>query len=271
MAVLVCTTLAALACSPTPVGSSSRCRTDGIMLICPHSTRVLTAGGMAREVHHQVPRGTPPAAGWPVAIMFQGSVATAELTWSASPLYPLGGYHQTRTVQYLLDAGYAVLTPETHLGGVTFWDTNNVLIGNYYESYDHALMLEMFDEIDEGSFGDLDGSRLYATGISSGGYMTSRMALSYPGRFKALAIQSASYATCAGILCDVGPIPSDHAPTLFLHGALDPIVPIFTMDAYRNKLGSQGIETRRVVDPLSHHEWIPQAPDAIRAWFQRFP
>jgi poly(3-hydroxybutyrate) depolymerase len=260
----------ATACSPAPVGPGSRCTTNAALLSCPKQTTALFAGGEWREVHHQVPRGVAPEGGWPTVIMFQGTLATAALTWSASPLAPFGAYHQTQTVQYLLDAGFAVLTPETHLGGLTFWDTNNVLVPDYLQSGDHALMLAMFDEIDAGTFGDLDGSRLFATGISSGGYMTSRMALAYPGKFRALAIQSASYATCAGILCDVGPVPDDHPPTLFLHGALDPVVPIFTMDAYRNKLAGQGVATRRVVDTFSLHEWIPQAPGEIRAWFAAY-
>lgn len=263
--------VATVGCSPAPVGPGSRCSTNAAVLTCPKQTSVLVAAGMHREVHHQVPVGIPPAGGWPVVIMFQGSVASAALTWAASPLLPFGAYHQTRTVQHLLDGGYAVLTPETHLGGVTFWDTNNVLIPDYYASYDHALMLEMFDAIDDGRFGHLNGERLYATGISSGGYMTSRMGVTYPERFRALAVQSGSYATCAGPICDVGPIPEDHPPTLFLHGALDPIVPIFTMDLYRNKAASQGIPTRRVVDTLSFHEWIPQAPGEVLAWFNRYP
>lgn len=271
LAALTVVVLTAAACSPAPLGPNSRCSTNVAVLTCPKQTTVLTAGGMAREVHHQVPAGVPPAGGWPVVIMFQGSVASAALTWTASPLLPFGAYHQTRTVQHLLDGGYAVLTPETHLAGLTFWDTNNLLIPDYLASYDHALMLQMFDAIDDGRFGHLDSDRLYATGISSGGYMTSRMAVSYPGKFKALAIQSASYATCAGPICDVGVIPQDHPPTLFLHGALDPVVPIFTMDLYRNKVAAQGVPTKRVVDLLSFHEWIPQAPGEVLAWFNRYP
>ena len=42
--------------------------------------------------------------------------------------------------------------------------------------------------------GPLDPSRLLAIGVSSGGYMTSRMAVSYPGKFRALAI--AAGASC---------------------------------------------------------------------------
>ena len=193
------------------------------------------------------------------------------LTWTASPLEPFGAYYQTQVVQRLLDSGFAVLTPATHLSGLTFWDTNNPLVPNYWNSNDHALMLEMFDALDAGVFGDASTDRMYATGISSGGYMTSRMALAYPGRFRALAIAAGSYATCAGPLCDVGAIPADHPPTLFLHGALDPIVPLFTMDAYRNKLNQNGIETRRVVDLFATHEWIPPSAPEVVGWFMAHP
>lgn len=203
-------------------------------------------------------------------IMFQGSLATAELTWAASPAEPFGAYYQTQVVQNLLDNGFAVLTPETHLAGLTFWDTNNPLVGDYYQSADHALMLRIFDGLDVGTFGSIDSSRLFATGISSGGYMTSRMAISYPGRFRALAVQSASYATCIGLLCAIGPIPEDHPPTLFLHGGLDPVVPVATMHAYNNALVAVGRTTRVVVDPLSLHRWIPQAPVEVLTWFQAY-
>lgn len=257
-------------CSPTPVGSSSRCRTDALVLTCPHNSTTLSAAGENRVVHWQVPRGTPPASGWPVVIMFQGTLATAALTWTASPAEPFGAYYQTQVVQRLLDNGFAVLTPETHLAGLTFWDTNNPLVPDYYQSNDHALMLTIFDRLADGTFGAVNPTRLFATGISSGGYMTSRMAVSYPGRFKALAIQSASYATCAGPLCSIGPIPADHPPTLFLHGNLDPVVPVGTMWAYAGALNAAGRPNRVVVDPLSLHRWIPQAPGEVVNWFRTY-
>ena len=192
------------------------------------------------------------------------------LSWPASPLEPFGAYYQTQVVQGLLDNGFAVLTPETHLAGLTFWDTNNPLVPDYYQSNDHALMLTIFDRLADGTFGAVNPARLFATGISSGGYMTSRMAVSYPGRFKALAIQSASYATCAGPLCSIGPIPTDHPPTLFLHGNLDPVVPVGTMWAYAGALNAAGRPTLVVVDPLSLHRWIPQAPGEVVNWFRTY-
>lgn len=258
--------LALPACSPAPVPSTSRCTTNALVLSCPYSSQYVMAGIVPREVHWQVPRGTPPPDGWPAVIMFQGTGALAELTWVANPLEPFGAYEQTQTVQRLLDSGYVVITPETHLAGLTFWDTNNLLV-DYLSSNDHLLMLELFVRIGAGSFGPVDEDNLFATGISSGGYMTSRMGVTYPERFRALAVASGSYATCGGPLCTIGPIPADHPPTLFLHGALDPVVPLWTMDLYRDALSARGVQTRRVVDPLALHRWIAPAPAEVLAWF----
>lgn len=261
---------ASSACAPTSTGASSRCINNSITLNCPYNTTTLTAGGESRSVLWQVPRGTAPVGGWPVVIMFQGTGATPSLTWNASPLEPFGAYAQTQVVQRLLDRGFAVVTPATHLGGFTFWDTNNPLVSDYYSSNDHDLMLALFDELDVGTFGDVDPQRMFATGVSSGGYMTSRMAVSYPGRFKALAIAAGSYATCAGILCSVGPIPEDHPPTLFLHGLLDPVVPIITMEAYESRLRADGVPTRKVVESTALHRWIAASPGEVVSWFERY-
>jgi dipeptidyl aminopeptidase/acylaminoacyl peptidase len=126
----------------------------------------------------------------------------------------------------------------------------------------------MLDQMSAGQFGAIDMTRLYATGISSGGYMTSRMAVSYPGRFRALAIESGSYATCLGPLCTIpSSLPTDHPPTLFLHGDADTIVPIATARAYYDALVSQGIEAKFIEDPTAGHQWIPEAPDAVTSWF----
>jgi predicted esterase len=133
-------------------------------------------------------------------------------------------------------------------------------------------MQAILSNLAAGSFGPCDGTRLYATGLSSGGYMTSRMAVSYPGRFKALAIQSASYATCGGAICTVPEmLPPNHPPTLFLHGQLDDVVPISTMFPYRDKLTSEGRRVDTVIDASAGHAWIAAAPPAVRAWFDASP
>ena len=69
----------------------------------------------------------------------------------------------------------------------------------------------------------------------------------------------------------VPPLPVDHPPTLFLHGLLDPIVPILGMAQYRGALAHDGIEVKAVVNPTATHEWLPEGPQAITDWFNAHP
>jgi dienelactone hydrolase len=238
---------------------------------CAHETTMLAtiASTPDRAVHYQVPLGAPPAAGFPVVVAFQGTSLPSELTWSGHATDAYGLYYQALVVARLLDAGYAVITPDVAGGGTTYWDTNVPPYATAWESSpDHQLMLHLFAAIEAGDFGPLDESALYAMGFSSGGYMTSRMAVSYPGRFRALAIASGSYATCGGVLCVVpSTLPADHPPTLFLHGMLDTLVPIATMMQYEAQLHDQGVATRVVTEAAAGHQWIAAAPDEVPSWF----
>lgn len=99
--------------------------------------------------------------------------------------------------------------------------------------------------------------------------MTSRMAVSYPGRFVALAIMAGSYATCLGPQCNPpDSLPDDHPPTLMLHGGADTTVPIGSARKYETLLLSEGVETRFVENASAGHEWLPSAPGEITAWFE---
>ena len=252
-------------------GAGSRCTVTPTSVACLHETTTVSTGAALplRQVHFQVPLGAPPAAGFPVVIAFQGTALSAALTWAGSSTDLYGMYYQALVVARLLDAGYAVLTPETANDGASYYDTNVPPYSTAWETApDHQLMLGIFAGIEAGDFGPLDPSALFACGFSSGGYMTSRMAVSYPGRFRSLAIQSASYATCGGALCTVpATLPADHPPTLFLHGGADSFVPMATMVPYEAQLRAQGIATRIVTEPTRGHEWLPAAPDEVLAWF----
>jgi len=243
---------------------ASRCSELDGTVSCPRETSLFAL----RDVHWQMPLGDPPPSGWPVALMFQGSLFSGELSWWAADWMPFGAYHQTLVIKRLLDAGYAVITPEAQLNGGTFWDSNTPWYANAWESSpDHRLMLALLAAIDSGAFGPLDAQRMYATGISSGGYMTSRVGIAYPGRFRALAIQSASYMTCLGPICDIPALDSAHPPTLLLHGRADLTVPIATAEAYDAALVTAGVARAMIVDAAAGHEWIAAAPDAVREWF----
>lgn len=255
----------------SPLTGASRCVATASDVVCSKHDLWLPALLTDRQVSYEVPLGTPPAGGWPVVLYFQGSFFSGARAFAASRGDAFNAYDLTRTVKSLLDAGYAVLAPSALLDGTTFWQTNVPPWSALWEtSSDHAFVLAIFQAILAGQLGPLDGTRLYAMGISSGGFMTSRMAVSYRGMFRALAVHSASYATCSS-LCIVPPLPADHPPTLFLHGGLDLVVPVPTMEAYRDALLRAGRAVRTVIDPAAGHQWLAAGPAEIPAWFAAHP
>lgn len=254
-------------CRSVVVGAADgrACRTDGDGTHCAHHDT--SVGG--RQVLWQLPQGTPPSSGWPVAILFQGTGFPADDYWDAPVSAPFGGGVEPRLVQRLLDDGYAVVTPETKLWR-TFWDTNvfpwNVA---WSVSPDAVFVDAVLHDIDHGRFGALDGGSLYVAGISSGGYMASRLAVTRPWRVRALVVQSASYAWCGGAFCMVPTLSPDHPPTLLLHGRRDAIVPESTTHLYAQALVRAGVAVSLVVDD-GGHAWSPQAPQLVSEWFGRF-
>jgi poly(3-hydroxybutyrate) depolymerase len=194
--------------------------------------------------------------------VYQGSGYAPDVTWSGDATLAYGGLYQIKLQAMLLDNGFVVIAP--FADGIA-WETN---FPGYSVSSDSRFIPELLNAIGEGTFGTVDTTRLYATGISSGGYMTSRMAVSYAGSFRALAIQSGSYATCSNVACIIpSMLPVDHPPTLFLHGRNDLIVPLATARAYKDRLDAQGFETSLIVDPDVGHEWLEVAPEEITCWF----
>jgi dienelactone hydrolase len=221
-----------------------------------------------RSVYWARPLQEAPTGGYPAVILYQGSFFGPSVTWGIdlTTLTPFGGYFQVALVAELLDRGFVVLQPEA-LAGLA-WTTNSG--ADFQGTPDYGFVEGILEKLEAGAFGPVDTSRLFATGISSGGYMTSRMAVSYPGKFRALAIQSGSYATCLGPLCSIPkPLPKEHPPTLFLHGAADLTVGIGTARAYEAELELEGFETRFVEDSAAGHQWLQVAPAEIVDWFTK--
>lgn len=248
---------------------SSLCKTTGIVdrITCPHKSIEVSGRHLTRDVKYALPKGKAPRGGWPTVVIYQGSFF--EVEFSRQRLMPFGGYNEIRLIQSLLDHGFAVVAPPA-ISGVA-WMTN--LIGVEYEtSEDFYFVEELLKQMNAGTFGKLNMKRLYATGISSGGYHSSRMAVTFPGTFKALAVESASYADCKGPVCFVPQdIPESHPPTLFLHGELDTAVPVGTMLVYYERLKNAGVETEAVVDSTATHQWLDDAPELITNWFLAHP
>lgn len=250
---------------PTPL-----CEVDARRIACVRRTSVLDVDGVERAVHFQWPSTEPPAGGFPTVLLFQGSASPAGLAWVGERSGAFGAYWQADVIRALLAAGFAVITPEASFGGAGAWNTNVAPWNVAWESSpDHALMLALFDAIESGELGELDPDALYAAGLSSGGYMSSRVAVTYEGRFRRIAIASGSYATCAGSFCAVPTLDARHPPTLFLHGGLDLVVPSSTMRLYADELARRGVEHEVVVDPAVDHAWIPASAERVVSFFRR--
>lgn len=222
----------------------------------------------SRQVLYRLPSGPAPKKGFPVVFLFQGSYFPVEFSRTSD--LPFGGFHEVRLIQKLLDHGFAVVAPRARfrLG----WETNMPSMNGYHGTSDYKFMAMILKSIYEGEFGKLDPYSLYATGISSGGYHSSRMAIEFPDIFKAIAIHSASYATFLGPLTPSIPaLPLNHPPTLFIHGAQDKIVPMDTTLPYIQKLYEAGVEQKMIESANEGHAWFSFSPDAITKWFLSHP
>ncbi len=250
----------------TDAGVAPRCTVTPDAVTCTPRITTLTAGTATRDVYWQTPTSAPPSAGHPVVILYQGSFFGPSSTWGTVTSDILfAGYHQARLQALLLEHGFTVIAPSAAIG--LAWQTNSGL--PWDATTDQPFIDALFASITRGDFGPADASRWYATGISSGGYMTSRMALSYAGRFRALAIHSGSWATCAGAACLLpATLPADHPPTLFLHGRRDLTVPLFTAEAYADRLRNDGFTSELIIDDDASHEWLSVAPERITGWFE---
>jgi dienelactone hydrolase len=242
--------------------------TDGSVLWihCPRKAVTIFSGTrFQREILWQLPAGKAPKDGWPVVLLSQGSWFPIE--FSRPKNLPFGGFNEVRVIRELLDNGYAVVAPRATLN--VGWITN-LPHPSYQLTSDYGVLKRTIEMISSGNFGPLDDKKIFATGISSGGYNTSRLAITFPGVFRALVIQSASYATCLGPLCVMPSyVPSHHPPTRFLHGAMDVAVPVQTARAFHETLRDNRIETDIIVDPLMGHGWLESSPELVLEWFQR--
>ncbi|MEK1905022.1 MAG: plasmid partitioning protein, partial [Pseudomonas sp.] len=101
----------------TTAQADSRCTDRAKTLLrpaevsCSYRTTWIDSGIVgARQVIYQTPVGTPPAGGWPVVLIYQGSFfALDDFTYTSN--LPFGGYYEGKVIQTLLNNGYAVIAP----------------------------------------------------------------------------------------------------------------------------------------------------------------
>jgi len=271
---------------------ADRCASDaGGNWSCTHQKRInyyfCNGIPVPRVVRWQEPEGTPPPGGWPVAFYYAGTQLTdtshafaRNVGDSYGRVYEPQIIHELLGDPYATGKKYAVFVPDPPAGGVfvQFWNTNAV--NPYSLSCDYDFFPDFFGEIKSGSYGPaahFNMNRRYAYGISSGGYNSSRMAVTFNsgsangGTWKALGILSASYATCASAICTVPALPSNHPPTKFWIGQNDPFVPLWTVDLYYNKLLQAGFVAYELQHPLGHEFTADSiGPLGVKAWFDLY-
>jgi hypothetical protein len=269
-----------------PQAEAARCSLSSTSASCSYQARDnwywCGAVYYPRHVRWQVPEGLVPVGGWDTAFYYNGTTPTGTNPFYGAAGSSFGMYYLPQIFREMLDnpagAGkkYAVLAPEPPSSTLLlqFWHTNSVV--PYSASCDYSFFNDFFGEIKNGSYGSAlqyNMNRRFAFGISSGGYNSSRMAVTFNSSsvWKALGIVSASYATCAGAVCAVPYLPANHPPTKFWHGTSDLTVPIYTMRNYYNQLVSQGKATEKVEHSAGHQfTGHTLGASGIKSYFDRY-
>jgi len=147
----------------------------------PGATRAVTMGPAHRTVQIHLPRGFDPASPAPLVFLLHGSGGTGATLLGASDLAQAADRH-----------GFIVAAPD---GGIPVergfvWNVPGVptitgAVPGPDDADDVAFLLSVIDDL--AAQGCVDESRVYATGLSGGGRMTSWLGCVAADRFAAIA------------------------------------------------------------------------------------
>lgn len=171
---------------------------------------------------------------------------------------PFGLYHEKRLIEKLVtEHNFIVIAPDALYNYGSFaWQTNLApYFFNFESSEDYYLMDYLFNNLQE-FHPDIHTRKIFVGGLSSGGYMASRISIlpDLAKHVKGTFIHSASYASCISYYCDIPTdIPDYHPPTLLIASRFDPLVPEGTIEVYYERLKEAGIGARLVSRPGAWH------------------
>lgn len=166
------------------------------------------ADGLPRSYRVYVPHGVPKHA--PLVVVLHGSGQTG------AQIRPETGYGFDR----LADAhGFVVAYPDA--ASFDWNDCSRVgdFVADGREVDDVRFVVALVDRLVT-EF-DLDRERVFATGVSAGGFLSLRLALEAPSRFRAVAAVSAGVPAPDNFKCR----PSAGTSVLLMNGTKDPLVP----------------------------------------------
>jgi polyhydroxybutyrate depolymerase len=167
----------------------------------------LEHNGITRTYILYVPQGYTGDVAVPLVFNFHGYGSNAEEQYY---------YADFRTVADR--ENFLVVLPNgTVFNGNQHWDVGGSIFGSGTD--DVGFTEALLDELSSNY--NIDNQRVYATGMSNGGYMSFHLACQLPGRFAAIASVTGAMTQDSRFFCQV-----DRAfPVLQIHGTEDPVVP----------------------------------------------
>jgi polyhydroxybutyrate depolymerase len=170
-------------------------------------TRALHQGEARRTYILFAPDGRAPAAGFPLVVALHGGGGTAEQMMSFSHFNAIAARE-----------GFAVAYPQ---GISRRWNDGRVFRGRSETDADDVAFVRavVADIAEKGTL--LDRKRIFAAGISNGGFMSFRLACDAADLFAAVAPVTATLPADLGPRCR----PAQRVAVLVINGTADPLVP----------------------------------------------
>jgi poly(3-hydroxybutyrate) depolymerase len=209
--------------------------------------------------------------GFPVLFVLHGA-AQYPFAW----FFPLNlwSYQQSLFVKKALDAGFFVIAPSSGRPmkpGPHAWSS---FIDDVNESEDLHLFQSLFGWLEKKEQ-MLNLDAVYCAGFSSGGFMTSRLAKTFPERFTGVLVHSGTDADSINFTKN-GPefdcespkqYPINHPPTLIVHGEKDSIVPYECGFHFYSELKRNNVSVSLLTDPKEGHIWLSSFSAEMINWF----
>jgi len=192
------------------------------------------------------------------------------------PLNPWN-VEQNMFLRDAIDKGYLVVAPDSirpYIIGPRAWDS---FTKDVSENKDLQFILDIIDWLNNSNL-PVDVNNVFGAGFSSGGFMCSRIGYCLGSNFNALAVHSGVNAESVKITL-LGPVfdcesdlnlPSNHPPTVIIHGEKDPIVPMNCAIHFYNELLRHEIPAEILIDSDGEHIWLSDFNDEILDWFDGF-
>jgi len=201
---LICSLI--IACSDDPMMIDLQ-EEETVEVISGTFTKMIQHDGTDREYIIYIPESYDPNTKTPLLFNFHG------FTSNAAEQMAYGDFRSIADT-----AGFLIVHPEgLRFNGQTHWNVGGWTVGSQVDDvgFTESLITEISNDY------NVDESRIYATGMSNGGYMSFLLACQLSDRIAAIASVTGSMTPETFESCD----PQHPMPILQVHGTSDPVVP----------------------------------------------